>query len=147
MCVSLIHRLHGNEEDGRCHGHAGGCRFRCAADEQGNILGKNEEDDRADQSDDNEGKICGARYAFHVTIAPKRHVFGNTLSDRHRKTGGSDIDKRRIDSICIGKIEHRVRADDIGQRDLKAGADDLNQDTGHTQNGGAGDEILTAASA
>ena len=106
----------------------------------GQLVGKQHHDEHGDDAQGAEGHE-GHPEGFGDLIAPAQRVgLGHHLGQSHGETAGGHDDQQGVDIVGGVEVREGRFADDVAQRDLEQGADELDQNDACGQNGGSAEK-------
>ena len=132
LIVSPVDRDHTAAEDGRCNGQHRRHRPGIAG-QLGKLPPKQEDGPAAQQPGAAHDAQRRPKSAPGIGIAAGGDRLGHHLGDRHRDPGDGQRPHRVEEVVSGHKVAHAGAADDIGQRYLEEGPDELDDKGGRRQ--------------
>ena len=108
--------------------------------EVGQGLGQEEHDGKADRAQDYKGDQGHVEGAVDLIPPPQGVGLGDALGEGHGKARRGDHQQQVVDDIGVVEVAEALVVQNVPQRDLVEGADELDDGDAHGQDGGAAEE-------
>ena len=106
----------------------------------GELPGENQHNEHGNHAQGTEGNQCDAEDLVDL-VAPAQSIgLRHHLGQSYRQAAGGDDDEQGVDIVSGVEVREGGLADDVAQRDLKQGADQLDDDNAYGENGGTAKE-------